>query len=213
MTSIDLIIFDCDGVLVDSEIIASEVEAELLTEAGYPISTEEMAERFAGMTWHNTLLAIEKEADIPLSAQLITKNEAILDKLIQLGIRAEVLAALALAPLVEVAWADGSLDERERREILARAEKSGIVPDSPGHAILQSWLERKPEPKLLTAWIHMVEGLCEHMTPEQIKALRTGLIERAQAIASASGGLLGMGKVSAAEADMIQRLESAFGRT
>lgn len=51
------------------------------------------------------------------------------------------------------------------------------------------------------------------MTPEQIKALRTGLIERAQAIASASGGLLGMGKVSAAEADMIQRLESAFGRT
>ncbi len=80
MNSIDLIIFDCDGVLVDSEIIASEVEAELLTEAGYPISTEEMAERFAGMTWHNTLLAIEKEADIPFSAQLLTKNEAILDK-------------------------------------------------------------------------------------------------------------------------------------
>ncbi|MEY9630819.1 beta-phosphoglucomutase-like phosphatase (HAD superfamily) [Sinorhizobium fredii] len=49
MTGIDLIIFDCDGVLVDSEIIASEVEAELLTEAGYPISIEEMSERFAGM--------------------------------------------------------------------------------------------------------------------------------------------------------------------
>ena len=44
MDSIDLIIFDCDGVLVDSEIIASEVDAELLTEAGYPISAEEMAE-------------------------------------------------------------------------------------------------------------------------------------------------------------------------
>lgn len=80
MTSIDLILFDCDGVLVDSEIIASEVEAELLTEAGYPISTEEMAERFAGMTWRNTLLQVEKEADIPLSASLLTKNEAILDK-------------------------------------------------------------------------------------------------------------------------------------
>ena len=80
MTSIDLIIFDCDGVLVDSEIIASEVEAELLTESGYPISTEEMAERFAGMTWHNTLLAIEKEADIPFSASILTKSETILDK-------------------------------------------------------------------------------------------------------------------------------------
>ena len=140
------------------------------------------------------------------------KNEAILDKLLQLGIRAEVVAALALVPLVEVAWADGSIDQRERREILERAEKSGIAVGSADHALLQSWLERRPEPKLLSAWIHMVEGLCEHMTPEQVRALRADLIERARAIASASGGVLGVGKVSAAEADMIRQLESAFGR-
>jgi beta-phosphoglucomutase-like phosphatase (HAD superfamily) len=54
----DLIIFDCDGVLVDSEIIAAEVESKLLTDAGYPISTEEMGERFAGMTWRNILFEV-----------------------------------------------------------------------------------------------------------------------------------------------------------
>ncbi|AFL49240.1 HAD superfamily hydrolase (TIGR01509 family) [Sinorhizobium fredii] len=80
MTGFDLIIFDCDGVLVDSEIIASEVEAGLLTEAGYPISVEEMSERFAGMTWRDTLLAIEKEASIPLSASLIDRVDTILDQ-------------------------------------------------------------------------------------------------------------------------------------
>ena len=58
MDGFDLIIFDCDGVLVDSEIIAAEVESGLLTEAGYPIDAEEMGERFAGMTWHNILLQI-----------------------------------------------------------------------------------------------------------------------------------------------------------
>ena len=132
------------------------------------------------------------------------KNEAILDKLFQLGIRAEVVAALALVPLVEVAWADGSIDERERRQILERAEKSDIAPSSTDHSLLQSWLERRPDPKLLSAWIHM--------TPEQVRALRSDLIERARAIASASRGLLGVGKVSAAEADMIHQLESAsFG--
>ena len=52
-TGFDLIIFDCDGVLVDSEIIAAQVESRLLTEAGYPISVEEMGERFSGMTWKN----------------------------------------------------------------------------------------------------------------------------------------------------------------
>ena len=79
MEGFDLIIFDCDGVLVDSEIIAAEVESRLLTEAGYPIGAEEMGERFAGMTWQNILLAIEREASIPLSASLLDKSEKLLD--------------------------------------------------------------------------------------------------------------------------------------
>jgi len=79
MSGFDLIIFDCDGVLVDSEIIAAQVESRLLTEAGYPISVEEMGERFAGMTWKNILLQVEQEASIPLSATLIDKSEKLLD--------------------------------------------------------------------------------------------------------------------------------------
>jgi HAD superfamily hydrolase (TIGR01509 family) len=79
MSGFDLILFDCDGVLVDSEVIAADVESSLLTEAGYPISPEEMGERFAGMTWHNILLAVEKEANIPLSASLLDKSEKLLD--------------------------------------------------------------------------------------------------------------------------------------
>jgi HAD superfamily hydrolase (TIGR01509 family) len=79
MSGFDLILFDCDGVLVDSEIIAAQVESRLLTEAGYPISVEEMGERFAGMTWKNILLQVEQEASIPLSATLIDKSEKLLD--------------------------------------------------------------------------------------------------------------------------------------
>lgn len=79
MDGFDLIIFDCDGVLVDSEIIAADVESKLLTDAGYPIGVEEMAERFAGMTWKNILLQVEQEASIPLSASLLDKSEKLLD--------------------------------------------------------------------------------------------------------------------------------------
>ena len=79
MEGFDLIIFDCDGVLVDSEIIAAEVESKLLTEAGYPIGVAEMGERFAGMTWQNILLTIERQAAIPLSASLLDKSEKLLD--------------------------------------------------------------------------------------------------------------------------------------
>lgn len=43
-----LIIFDCDGVLIDSERIAVEIDAEMLTELGWPTTPEEVLERFVG---------------------------------------------------------------------------------------------------------------------------------------------------------------------
>ncbi|MCY1664377.1 HAD family hydrolase [Rhizobium sp. SL86] len=99
MSDFDLIIFDCDGVLVDSEIIAAQVESRLLTEAGYPISVEEMGERFAGMTWKNILLAIEKEVDIPLSASLIDKSEKLLDARLERDVKVIDGVKLALSKI------------------------------------------------------------------------------------------------------------------
>src|SRR5687767_4932023 len=46
------------------------------------------------------------------------KNPAIVERLLALDVRPETVTALSLVPLVEVAWADGSLDDNERRVIL-----------------------------------------------------------------------------------------------
>jgi HAD superfamily hydrolase (TIGR01509 family) len=46
----ELVIFDCDGVLVDSEHLAVRVESRYLTELGWPLSEAEIAERFLGQT-------------------------------------------------------------------------------------------------------------------------------------------------------------------
>jgi HAD superfamily hydrolase (TIGR01509 family) len=99
MDGFDLIIFDCDGVLVDSEIIAADVESKLLTEAGYPISVEEMAERFAGMTWKNILLQVEREASIPLSASLLDKSEKLLDMRLESDVQAVAGVEFAVSRL------------------------------------------------------------------------------------------------------------------
>lgn len=73
-----LIIFDCDGVLVDSEYLAAQVESKLLTETGYPIEPEEIAERFAGLTWTDILLQVERESGLPISASLIEASSNLL---------------------------------------------------------------------------------------------------------------------------------------
>jgi HAD superfamily hydrolase (TIGR01509 family) len=80
MTDIDLMIFDCDGVLVDSEVLAARFDAELITAAGFPITPEELSERYAGLTFKQILLDIERISSIPMSASMIDKAEAMIDK-------------------------------------------------------------------------------------------------------------------------------------
>jgi HAD superfamily hydrolase (TIGR01509 family) len=57
----ELVIFDCDGVLVDSERIAVRVEAEVLSELGWPLTEAEIVERFMGRTAEFMDQAIEAE--------------------------------------------------------------------------------------------------------------------------------------------------------
>ena len=62
----DLIIFDCDGVLVDSEPVANRVLAENLTAHGWSISADEVGELFIGGTMKSTMLmAREMGVDLP----------------------------------------------------------------------------------------------------------------------------------------------------
>ncbi len=48
MTKFDLVIFDCDGVLVDSERLAVRTESKILSELGWPLTEAEIVERFVG---------------------------------------------------------------------------------------------------------------------------------------------------------------------
>jgi HAD superfamily hydrolase (TIGR01509 family) len=74
----DLIVFDCDGVLVDSEVISCRTHAEMLTRHGYPISAEQVHDRFLGRSTREARVEIEHELgrrlpdelDVQLKAEL-----------------------------------------------------------------------------------------------------------------------------------------------
>jgi HAD superfamily hydrolase (TIGR01509 family) len=57
--SVELLIFDCDGVLIDSERLAVKVDVLVLHELGWPLSEEEVIERFVGLSDRDTQAAIE----------------------------------------------------------------------------------------------------------------------------------------------------------
>lgn len=139
-------------------------------------------------------------------------NAAVLDKLVALKIGGETAAALSVLPFVEVAWADGSIDAKERAALVAHARTKGFAPGSREYALLEMWLDQRPAPRFFDAWTHLVHGLCEHLNSKEVAQLRTTLVDRARSVAEASGGVLGLGKVSASEAAMIKKLEGVFDR-
>ena len=56
-----LIIFDCDGVLVDSEVISSRAHAATLTRHGYPITAGQVLDRFLGVSDREARMMVEAE--------------------------------------------------------------------------------------------------------------------------------------------------------
>src|SRR3954451_4247860 len=68
-----LVIFDCDGVLVDSEILACDVQARALAEYGLRISGAEVARRFLGMSAKDMRALLETDLGRPLPADHETR--------------------------------------------------------------------------------------------------------------------------------------------
>ncbi len=139
------------------------------------------------------------------------KDETFLDRLIELGIGPETVLALTLVPLIAVAWADGTLDGRERDAIIKAAEEKGVSPETAGHQLLETWLSRRPERELFDSWKQYVRDIWETFTDEERQRMRERTLDWALAVAEASGGFLGViSKVSPSERAVIKELENVL---
>jgi hypothetical protein len=155
----------------------------------------------------------ENRAQIKEELRSVTgiDDSHILEKLAELGVHVDTLAAVALVPLVEVAWADGKLQEREREALLAAARELGIDPRHPSYELFSSWLTHRPETRMLDAWTAYVQGLAGQLDPAERATMRDKLLGRARAVAEAAGGFLGLGKkISPEEETALGMLENAF---
>lgn len=149
----------------------------------------------------------KKEA---LAAASGITNETVLEKLAALNISSETVAALALVPLIAIAWADGSLDDKERAAMFAKAQEEGVTQGDVSHDLFERWLSERPPANLLAMWKDYVRSLVETMSAEDRRFFKGRVLDRARGVAEAAGGFLGIGTVSAAEQKVLDELASAF---
>ncbi len=138
-------------------------------------------------------------------------SEVVLRKLIELNVHLDVLATLSIIPLIEVAWADGKVDEAERDAVLKGAESYGLHRDQIGFSLFEQWLGHPPPVGIFESWIYYIRGLCPLLSGTERELLKADLIQRARAVAEATGGPTGKkSKISLRVHDILSQLESAF---
>jgi len=137
-------------------------------------------------------------------------DEAVLDKLVQLGLTGNTIAALSLVPLIQVAWADGTIQDNERDAILDGAHRKGLEQGTAGYELLQTWLAQRPSEELMIAWEAYIKALVGQLTDEQNRLLKTQIVGFAKVVAASAGGFAGFGKISATEQKVLMRIEAAF---
>lgn len=138
-------------------------------------------------------------------------DEAVLDTLVELNLSSNLLAAFELYPLIELAWADGNVDERERNAVLAAAAQHGIDAQSPAYVMLDNALRGRPRPDMRKAWHLYASELCKVLTQPELETFRNDLLEYARSVAAASGGLLNLAfTTGATEKEVMKTIERAL---
>jgi len=142
----ELIIFDCDGVLVDSEPIINRAHAHVLTACGYPISEQNLVERFCGMSDREMIEIIEREWGHALPTSYAE----------HVGLMIEAEFRQSLAPIAGVAEALDSLtlpicvaSSSSLEQIRQRLKITGLLGRFGEHLFSAAMVARgKPAPDL-----------------------------------------------------------------
>jgi len=124
-----------------------------------------------------------------LAEKLQVDEPALLEHIRKLGVTLDTGAAFILAPLVEVAWADGHVTRPEHDAVLRIAERRGVVPGSPDHLQLVEWLRQRPSNEILKASREAIRLGLAVLPPAEREQRILSMVKACEEVAHASAGL------------------------
>ncbi len=130
----------------------------------------------------------------------------LLNDLESLGFTAETVTLLPLVPLIQVAWAERSVSHAERKQIFHLARARGIQHGSAADHLLDSWLSHRPPEEVFTRATRLIRAMLAVHSGEMHDLSADDLVRYCEGIAAASGGILGVGKVSVEEREALTQI-------
>jgi hypothetical protein len=153
------------------------------------------------------LEARNEQARREMGAQIGLDDPEMLRELQKLGFTPETVALLPLVPVVQVAWADGDVADAERSAIFKVARARGIAEGSAAYHQLAAWLSDRPSPAVFDGATRLIRAVVDSpAAATEGKLSADELVGYCESIASASGGLFGLKRISSEERDLLSSL-------
>ena len=155
-----------------------------------------------------------EEIAVALAEKLQVDNPELLRQVMDLGVRLDTAPAFLLAPLVQVAWAEGEVTEQEHKTVLRLAGTRGVEENSPAHAQLRAWLRERPADALFDTATEVIKVGLSVLPPGEREERITRIVQACHEVAEASGGLarlLGLGSgVSGEEESLLDTITTTL---
>jgi hypothetical protein len=131
-------------------------------------------------------------------------DPALAQELLDLGFTAETVTLLPLVPILQMAWAEGGVSQSERELIVRFARSRGIAEGSAADLQLATWMAKQPSEAVFAGAGRLIRAVLDSGADPGLNA--DDLVAYAEKIASASGGVFGIGKISSEERKLLSGL-------
>jgi hypothetical protein len=134
-------------------------------------------------------------------------DPGLLKDLEDLGFTPDTIALLPMVPVIQMAWAEGGITPAERTLIVNLARQRGIAQGSAADRQLQEWMNTRPDASVFSRATRLIRAMLDSgQDPGMMSA--DEVVKQAENIAYASGGILGLARVSSEEKAILASLAS-----
>lgn len=147
-----------------------------------------------------------EQANREMGSRAGLNDPEMIQELAALGFTIDTIDLLPLVPVIQVAWAEGGVSDAERLLIVKLARSRGIAEGSAADRQLKTWLTTSPDPQVFTRSTRLIRAMLMSPTPAAAAMTRDELVKHCEQIATASGGLLGMRKISSEERALLSQI-------
>ena len=156
---------------------------------------------------------VQREEKIRLFADATgIRDQKHLERLADSGFELSTLH-FVWVPLILVAWADGNAEKLEKKAIADILASKGISQETISRVIAHDWFRKKPTEELWEIWAEFSAAASASLDPSVSNELIDDIVRLCRLIADASGGFMGLGKISATETQAIDRVIRTLQQT